>query len=139
MKYCRCRTPATPASTTAARTTSPKITPKNLGQQVSGKIDHHFNDSVALTGVYLYQYTEEPAISYFPDAPFAQGGQNNRPVHVGGHQQHLRRQLVDGADAPYGRNIFTDITPLLYPFDAHTLGFNRAFADAIPRPALPGG
>jgi hypothetical protein len=37
----------------------------------------------------------------------------------------------------YGRNIFTDITPLLHPFDAHTLGFNRAFADAIPAQRFP--
>src|SRR5262249_58987804 len=57
-------------------------TPNNLGQQFSGKVDHHFNPSVALSGVYVYQYTEEPAVSFFPDAPFAQGGQNNRPVNV---------------------------------------------------------
>jgi hypothetical protein len=57
-------------------------TPNNLGQQFSGKVDHHFNQSVALSGVYVHQYTEEPAVSYFPDAPFAQGGQNNRPVNV---------------------------------------------------------
>jgi hypothetical protein len=112
-------------------------TPKNLGQQVSGKIDHHFNDSVALTGVYLYQYTEEPAISYFPDAPFAQGGQNNRPVHVTVINNTYIINSSTVLTLRYGRNTFTDITPLLYPFDAHTLGFNPAFADAIPAQRFP--
>ena len=112
-------------------------TPKNLGQQVSGKVDHHFNDSVALSGVYLYQYTEEPAISFFPDAPFAQGGQNNRPVHVAVVNNTYVVNSSTVLTLRYGRNIFTDITPLLYPFDAHTLGFNRAFADAIPAQRFP--
>ncbi len=112
-------------------------TPNNLGQQVSGKIDHHFNEKVALSGVYLYQYTEEPAISFFPDAPFAQGGQNNRPVHV----TVLNNTYVINSSTVltlrYGRNTFEDITPLLYPFDAHTLGFNPVFADAIPVQRFP--
>ena len=37
----------------------------------------------------------------------------------------------------FGWNTFDDITPLLYPFDAHTLGFNPAFADAIPVQRFP--
>jgi hypothetical protein len=31
----------------------------------------------------------------------------------------------------YGRNIFNDDNNLPFDFDAHTLGFNKAFADAI--------
>src|SRR2546428_13442553 len=57
-------------------------TPNNLGQQISAKVDHHFNASAALSGIYMYQYTEEPRVGFFPDARFLQGGQNNRPVHV---------------------------------------------------------
>ena len=112
-------------------------TPNNLGQQVSGKIDHHFNEKVALSGVYLYQYTEEPAISFFPDAPFAQGGQNNRPVHVTVVNNTYVINSSTVLTLRYGRNTFDDITPLLYPFDAHTLGFNRVFADAIPVQRFP--
>src|SRR4051812_43756090 len=112
-------------------------TPKNLGQQFGGKVDHHFNSRVALSGVYVYQYTEEPAVSFFPDAPFAQGGQNNRPVHVG----VLNNTYVVNSSTVLtlrgGFNTFDDITPLLSPFDAHTLGFNSAFADAIPAQRFP--
>jgi trimeric autotransporter adhesin len=112
-------------------------TPNNLGQQFSGKVDHHFNDRVALSGVYLYQYTEEPAISFFPDAPFAQGGQNNRPVHVAVFNNTYVINSSTVMTLRYGWNTFDDITPLLYPFDAHTLGFNKAFADAIPVQRFP--
>ena len=112
-------------------------TPNNLGQQFTVKVDHHFNDKIALSGVYLYQYTEEPAISYFPDAPFAQGGQNNRPVHVGVFNNTYVMNSSTVLTLRVGWNTFDDITPLLYPFDAHTLGFNKSFADAIPVQRFP--
>ena len=104
---------------------------------MSGKLDHHFNDRIALSGVYLYQYTEEPAISFFPDAPFAQGGQNNRPVHVAVFNNTYVMSPSTVLTLRYGWNTFDDITPLLYPFDAHTLGFNPSFADAIPVQRFP--
>jgi len=112
-------------------------TPNNLGQQVSAKVDHHVNQSVALSGVYLYQYTEEPAISFFPEAPFAQGGQNNRPVHVAVFNNTYVVNSSTVLTLRYGWNTFEDITPLLYPFDAHALGFSRTFADAIPVQRFP--
>src|SRR5439155_21072330 len=112
-------------------------TPKNLGQQFGGKVDHHFNSRVALSGVYVYQYTEEPAVSFFPDAPFAQGGQNNRPVHVGVLNNTYVMNSSTVLTLRGGFNTFDDITPLLSPFDAHTLGFNAAFADAIPAQRFP--
>ncbi len=112
-------------------------TPHNIGDQYSLKIDHHFNDKVALTAVYLYQYTEEPAVSYFPNAPFAQGGQNNRPVNVAviNNTYVLNSSTVLTLRA--GWNTYDDITPLLYPFDAHTLEFDASFANAIPQQRFP--
>jgi hypothetical protein len=112
-------------------------TPNNIGDQWSVKVDHHFNDSVALSGTYLYQYTEEPAVSYFPDAPFAQGGQNNRPIHVGVFNNTYVVNASTVLTLRFGWNTYDDITPLLYPFDAHTLGFNSSFADAIPVQRFP--
>jgi hypothetical protein len=69
----------------------------------------------------LYQYTEEPAISYFPDAPFAQGGQNNRRCAVGVFNNTYVMNSSTVLTLRVGWNTFDDITPLLYPFDAHTL------------------
>ncbi|MBW8861256.1 MAG: TonB-dependent receptor, partial [Acidobacteria bacterium] len=85
----------------------------------------------------VYQYTEEPAVSFFPDAPFAQGGQNNRPVHVGVINNTYVMNSSTVLTLRGGFNTFDDITPLLAPFDAHTLGFNPAFADAIPVQRFP--
>ena len=112
-------------------------TPKNLGQQFAAKVDHHFNSQVALSGLYVHQYTEEPAVSFFPDAPFAQGGQNNRPVNVGVLNNTYVINSSTVLTLRAGFNTFEDITPLLSPFDAHTLGFNAAFADAIPQQRFP--
>src|SRR6185503_1653221 len=39
-------------------------TPNNLGQQVSLKLDHHFTSNMALSGLYLFQYTEEPRLGF---------------------------------------------------------------------------
>jgi len=41
------------------------------------------------------------------------------------------------ATVRFGWNTFNDITPLLYPFDAHSLGFAPSFADAIPVQRFP--
>ena len=112
-------------------------TPNNLGQQWSGKVDHHFNDRVALSGVYLHQYTEEPSVSFFPDAPFIQGGQFNRPINVAVLNNTYVVNATTVLTLRGGWNTFDDINPLPFPFDAHTLGFNKTFADAIEVQRFP--
>ena len=112
-------------------------TPNNLGQQVSLKVDHHFSGSVALSGLYLHQYTEEPRLGFFPDAPFLQGGQNNRPIHIAVLNNTYIVNPTTVVTLRGGFNTFDDITPLKDAFDAHTLGFNPAFADAIPAQRFP--
>ncbi len=88
------------------------------------KVDHHFSGSVALSGLYLHQYTEEPRLGFFPDAPFVQGGQNNRPIHVAVLNNTYIVNSSTVLTLRAGFNTFDDITPLMYAFDAHTLGFN---------------
>jgi trimeric autotransporter adhesin len=112
-------------------------TPNNLGQQVSLKLDHHFSSSIALSGLYLHQYTEEPRLGFFHDAPFMQGGQNNRPIHVVVLNNTYIMDSSTVATLRGGFNTFDDITPLVHEFDAHTLGFNPRFADAIPAQRFP--
>jgi hypothetical protein len=112
-------------------------TPNNLGQQVSLKIDHHFSPRVALTGVYLHQYTEEPRLGFFDEAPYLQGGQNNRPIHVAVLNNTYIVNASTVVTLRAGYNTFDDITPLKDAFDAHTLGFNPRFADAIPAQRFP--
>ncbi len=112
-------------------------TPNNLGQQVSLKVDHQFTNSIALSGLYLYQYTEEPRLGFFHDAPYMQGGQNNRPIHVAVLNNTYILNASTVLTLRAGLNTFDDITPLEDPFDAHTLGFNPAFADAIPAQRFP--
>jgi trimeric autotransporter adhesin len=112
-------------------------TPNNLGQQVSLKLDHQFTRNVGLTGLYLHQYTEEPRLGFFHDAPYMQGGQNNRPIHVAVLNNTYIMNASTVMTLRAGLNTFDDITPLEDPFDAHTLGFNPRFADAIPVQRFP--
>ena len=44
---------------------------KDSAQQGSGKVDHHFNDKVALSGFYLRQMTHEANTNYIRDNLFA--------------------------------------------------------------------
>lgn len=112
-------------------------TPNNLGQQISLKLDHHFTTNIALSALYLHQYTEEPRLGFFHDAPYMQGGQNNRPIHVAVLNNTYVMNASTVMTLRAGYNTFDDITPLEDPFDAHTLGFNPAFADAIPAQRFP--
>ena len=65
------------------------------------------------------------------------GGQNNRPIHVAVLNNTYVMNASTVLTLRAGYNTFDDITPLKDPFDAHTLGFNPAFADAIPAQRFP--
>ena len=112
-------------------------TPNNNGRQWSVKVDHHFNHRVALSGVYLHQYTEEPSVSFFPDAPFIQGGQFNRPINVAVLNNTYVMNASTVLTLRAGWNTFEDINELPFSFDTHTLGFNKNFADAIEVQRFP--
>ena len=87
------------ASTTAARTTSPQSTPNNLGQQFSGQSRSPFQRQSRAERRLSLSIHRGAGDQLLSDAPFAQGGQNNRPVHVGVFNNTYVDELVDGAYA----------------------------------------
>ena len=73
---------------------------KDEAQQASVKIDHHFSDNIALSGVYLCQNSHEPDNNFFPDARYAAAELSARSRHQRVRvQQHLHRESVDRVDA----------------------------------------
>jgi trimeric autotransporter adhesin len=93
---------------------------------------------VALTGVFLAQNSHEPQNNYFPDARFAAPSyQLDRGVKVVVLNNTYIMSPSTVLTMRYGRNIFNDNNNLPFDFDAHTLGFNKAFADAIPVQKFP--
>jgi hypothetical protein len=89
-------------------------------------MDHHFNDQVALTGLFLAQNSHEPQNNYFPDAPFAAPSyQLDRGVKVVVLNNTYIVSPSTVLTVRYGRNIFNDNNNLPFDFDAHTLGFNK--------------
>jgi trimeric autotransporter adhesin len=106
-------------------------TPNNNGYQISGKIQRNFNTRVSLTGVYMRQYTEEPGVTWFP-GPYTGGAQNNRPINVAVLNNTYVMNDSTVLTLRGGYNTFEDQTPVRFPFDPETLGFNQTFLNAIP-------
>jgi trimeric autotransporter adhesin len=111
---------------------------KDAAQQVSVKVDHRFNDAVSLSGMYLFQNSREPNTNFFPDAPYAAPSyQLNRAVNVAVLNNTYVINNSTVATFRAGMNTFADDNSLPFPFDTHTLGWNSAFADAIPVQKYP--
>ena len=111
---------------------------ENSAQQMSVKVDHRFNDAISLSGVYLFQNSSEPDSNYYPDAPYAASSyQLDRAVNVFVLNNTYIVNPTTVATFRFGMNTFTDDNSLPFDFDAHTLGFNPIFADAIPVQKFP--
>ena len=111
---------------------------KSTAMQGSFKLDHHFTDSIALSGVYLYQNSSEPDSNYFPDAPYAAPSyQLDRVINVGVINNTYIINPTTVATFRFGMNTFDDDNSLPFDFDAHTLGFAPSYADAIPVQKFP--
>jgi hypothetical protein len=110
----------------------------NTAYQSSIKLDHVFSDKVSLSGVYLYQKTSEPDANYFPDAPYAAPSyQLDRIINVFVLNNTYILNPSTVATFRFGMNTFADDNSLPFPFDTHALGWNPAFADAIPVQKFP--
>ena len=110
----------------------------NSATQTSLKLDHVFNGAVSLSGVYLYQKTSEPDANYFPDAPYAAPSyQLDRIINVFVLNNTYIVNPSTVATFRFGMNTFADDNSLPFAFDTHDLGWNRAFADAIPVQKYP--
>jgi hypothetical protein len=111
---------------------------KDAAQQASVKVDHHFNDRIALSGVFLAQNSHEPQNNYFPDARYAAPSyQLDRGIKVFVLNNTYIMSPTTVLTLRYGRNIFNDNNNLPFDFDTHTLGFNKPFTDAIQVQKFP--
>ena len=111
---------------------------KDKAQQGSIKIDHHFTGNIGLSGVYLYQNSSEPDRNFFPDAPYAYPSyQLDRAINVFVLNNTYIMNPSTVATLRFGMNTFDDDNSLPFPFDAHALGFDKAFVDAIPVQKFP--
>jgi len=111
---------------------------KNTARQGSLKIDHNFNGAVALNGVYLYQKSSEPDANYFPDAPYAAPSyQLDRTVNMVVLNNTYIVNPTTVATFRFGWNQFADDNSLPFEFDSRKLGWNQAFANAIPVQKYP--
>lgn len=111
---------------------------KDAAQQWSLKLDHHFTNKVAASGLFLWQNSHEPQNNYFPDAPYAAPSyQLDREIHVLVLNNTYILSPTTVLTMRYGMNTFDDNNSLPFDFDTHTLGWNKAFADAIPVQKFP--
>lgn len=106
---------------------------ESTARQFSLKLDHHFNDSISLNGVFLNQSTFEPDSNYFPDAPYAADAfhlQRDVNVMVLNNTYILSPSTV--ATFRVGMNTFSDDNVQPYPFDMREVpGINANFANSL--------
>ena len=111
---------------------------KDAAQQTSLKMDHHFNDRMSLSGVFLWQNSHEPQNNFFPDARYAAPSyQLDRVIHVFVLNNTYILNPSTVLTLRYGMNTFDDNNSLPFDFDTHDFGWNKAFADAIPIQKFP--
>jgi hypothetical protein len=111
---------------------------RNRAGQASLKIDHTVNSNVSLSGVYLYQNSSEPDANYFPDARYAAPSyQLDRIINVFVLNNTYILNPSTVATFRFGMNTFADDNSLPFDFDSRTLGWNQAFANAIPVQKFP--
>jgi hypothetical protein len=111
---------------------------KDQALQTTIKLDHQFSGDVSLSGYYLRQETHEPNTNFFRENKFAAPSyQLDRWVNAVtiNNTYVLNSSMV--TTLRFGWNAFDDDNRLPFPFDAHTLGFNPIFADAIPVQKFP--
>ncbi|MCC7240897.1 MAG: TonB-dependent receptor, partial [Acidobacteria bacterium] len=111
----------------------------NKAAQGSIKLDHHFSDSISLSGLYMYQTTSEPDANYYPEAKYAaESYQLDRTIHVAVLNNTYILNPSTVASLRWGTNIFNDNYSLPYPFDMREVpGINPAFANSLTVQKFP--
>ncbi|MDO8680848.1 MAG: hypothetical protein Q7R30_20200 [Acidobacteriota bacterium] len=111
---------------------------KNKAQQASRKLDHHFNDRISLSGVYLFQNSSEPDRNFYPDARYAFSSyQLDRAINVLVVNNTYIMNPSTVATLRFGMNTFEDNNSLPFDFDAATLGFAPSFVSQMPVQKFP--
>lgn len=112
---------------------------ESKAQQTSIKLDHHFNNSVSLSGVYLYQSSSEPDNNFYHEAPYAAPSyQLDRVINVLVLNNTYIVNPTTVATFRFGMNTFDDDYSLPFPFDMREVpGINPSFANSIPVQKFP--
>lgn len=112
---------------------------ESKAQQMSVKLDHNFNSSISLNGLYLFQDSSEPDANYYDDAPYAAPSyQLDRVVNVFVLNNTYILNSSTVATFRFGLNTFDDDYSLPYDFDMREVpGINSAFANSIPLQKFP--
>jgi hypothetical protein len=114
-------------------------------QEYTGKVEHKFNDSVSLTGFYLYNRSDEPCANYFGTADQTEPNRFADPLDY----LLVRRPKILALNNTwvlndssvmalrFGMTRFPDNDTLTAPFDPATLGFSQNFLSQITVQKFP--
>ncbi len=114
---------------------------EDRAQMYSIKGDHRFNDTVSLSGFYLYNKTDEPCASFWGQNAFADTNEYllARRVHMVAVNNTWLPSNNTVLTFRYGLTSFDDSDFLTEDFDPATLGFNNAFINSIQKKKFPIG
>ncbi|HXH05764.1 MAG TPA: carboxypeptidase-like regulatory domain-containing protein [Vicinamibacterales bacterium] len=110
----------------------------DAADQITGKIEHKFTDKVSLSGVYVYNKTDEPHSVFWDDNLFGSPSWLlRRRIHVVVVNNTWLPNDTTVVTFRGGWNRFDDNCSVPHPFDPGTLGFNQAFVNSIQFKKFP--
>ncbi len=110
----------------------------DAADQFTGKVEHKFTDQVSLSGVYVYNKTDEPHSVFWDDNLFGSPSWLlNRRIHVLAVNNTWIPSDSTVVTFRGGWNRFDDNCSVPNDFDPGTLGFNNAFVSDIQFDKFP--
>ena len=110
----------------------------DAADQFTGKVEHKFSDKVSLSGVYVYNKTDEPHSVFWDDNLFGSPSWLlNRRIHVLAVNNTWIPSDSTVVTFRGGWNRFDDNCSVPNDFDPGTLGFNNAFVSDIQFDKFP--
>jgi hypothetical protein len=110
----------------------------DAADEITGKVEHKFTDKVSLSGVYVYNKTDEPHSVFWEDNLFGSPSWLlKRRIHI----VVLNNTWVPNDNTVVtfrgGWNRFDDSCRIPHEFDPGQLGFNQAFLGSIQTKKFP--
>jgi hypothetical protein len=110
----------------------------DAADQFTGKVEHKFTDKVSLSGVYVYNKTDEPHSVFWDDNLFGSPSWLlKRRIHVIVANNTWVPNDSTVVTFRGGWNRFDDSCSVPHAFDPGTLGFNSAFVNDIEFKKFP--
>jgi hypothetical protein len=114
----------------------------DVADQITGKVDHNFNQHNTINGTFAWYFSHEPFPVYFRGTPAEIADSNNYKLYRKVYSPVVNYTMTPSDNSVltlrYGDNSFQDdCIPASEGFDVAKLGFDSSYAGSIPVKQFP--